>query len=161
MAKRREVIWTPGAKTDLDEVVAFIAKDAPSAGLTFLEEVLTAADSLETLSERGRLVPERASPQIRELFIKHYRLLYEIYPDEVHIPFLVSSTVPATSGHRKAVTPSRPSTAPKLHSDPNCHFSRDEPQSGRSESRHRRETVTGPAFVTNGGWKGWVRRLAP
>lgn len=85
MAKRREVIWTPGAKTDLDEVVAFIAKDAPSAGLTFLEEVLTAADSLETLAERGRLVLERASPQMREIFIKHYRLLYEIPPDEGHI----------------------------------------------------------------------------
>lgn len=58
MAQQREVIWTAGARTELDEVVAYIAKDSPTAALAFLEEVLTAAESLMTLSEHGRMVPE-------------------------------------------------------------------------------------------------------
>lgn len=85
MAKQREVIWTAGARTDLDEIVAYIAKDSPTAALAFLEEVLTTAESLMTLSERGRMVPELQEPDVRELFIKRYRLFYEVWTDRVHI----------------------------------------------------------------------------
>lgn len=49
MAKQREVIWTAGARTDLDEIVAYIAKDSPTAAIAFLEEVLTTAEGLMTL----------------------------------------------------------------------------------------------------------------
>ncbi len=70
MAKRREVIWTAGARTDLDEIVASIAKDSPTAARVFLEEALTTAESLMTLSERGRIVPELQEPGVREVFIK-------------------------------------------------------------------------------------------
>lgn len=85
MAKRREVIWTPGARTDLDEIVAYIANDSPASALAFLEEVLSTADSLGTLSERGRVVPELAHPNVRELFIRSYRLFYEIRRNDVTI----------------------------------------------------------------------------
>lgn len=85
MAERREVVWTPGARTDLDEIIAYIARDSPSAALAFLEKSLQAAESLATLSERGRVVPELNDPRVRELFIKSYRLLYEIQEYEVHV----------------------------------------------------------------------------
>ena len=83
MAKRREVVWTPGARTDLDEIVAYIADDSPAAALAFLEKVHSKADSLSTLSERGRVVPELADPNVHELLIHNYRLLYEIHGTEV------------------------------------------------------------------------------
>ncbi len=38
-----------------------------------------------TLSERGRIVPELQKPAVRELFIKKYRLFYEVWPDRVHV----------------------------------------------------------------------------
>ena len=85
MAKQREVIWTAGARTDLDEIAAYLAKDSPTAALAFLEEVLTTAESLMTLSERGRIVPELQEAGVRELFIKRYRLFYEVWEDTVHI----------------------------------------------------------------------------
>jgi plasmid stabilization system protein ParE len=81
----RAVIWTPGARTDLDEIVAYIAGDSLQAALAFLEEALESADSLATLSERGRVVPELNDPIVRELFIKRYRLLYEIHEREIHV----------------------------------------------------------------------------
>lgn len=83
--RRREVIWTPGARTDLDEIIAYIARDSLPSALTFLEEALETAESLATLSERGRVVPELNDPSVRELFVQRYRLLYEIHEHEVHV----------------------------------------------------------------------------
>jgi len=53
--------------------------------LAFLEEVLNTDDPLATPSERGRIVPEYHNPLVRELFIKHYRLLYEIQGRAVYV----------------------------------------------------------------------------
>ena len=83
--RRRAVIWTPGARDDLDEIITYIAKDSLPYALAFLEEALQTAESLATLSERGRVVPELNDPIVRELFIKRYRLLYEIHEQEVHV----------------------------------------------------------------------------
>jgi plasmid stabilization system protein ParE len=46
--ERREVIWTTSALNELDDIVTYIAKDAPLSALAFLEEVLNTADSLDT-----------------------------------------------------------------------------------------------------------------
>jgi len=85
VATQRTVIWTPGARIDLDDIVAYIANDSPSSAHAFLEAALDAAESLDTLSERGRVVPELDDPNVRELFVKRYRLLYEIQKNEIHI----------------------------------------------------------------------------
>ena len=85
MAKRREVVWTSGARTDLDEIVAYIANDSPPSALAFLEEVSGKAESLSTLSERGRVVPEIGDPNVRELLIRTYRLFYEVRENEVTV----------------------------------------------------------------------------
>lgn len=90
MAKeQREVIWTASAQKELDDIVAYIAKDAPLAALAFLNEVLATAETLATLASRGRIVPELQQPRIRELFIKHYRLLYEIEDRTVYVLGLI------------------------------------------------------------------------
>ncbi len=83
--ERREVIWTTSARNELDDIVTYIANDAPLSALALLEEVLHTADSLTTLSEHGRIVPEFQNPLVRELFVKHYRLLYEIQNGAVYV----------------------------------------------------------------------------
>ena len=87
--ERREVIWTTSARNELDDIVGYIAKDAPLSALAFLEEVLATADTLVTLAKRGRMVPELQNPRIRELFIKRYRLLYEIEDRVVYVLGLI------------------------------------------------------------------------
>ena len=85
MAARRRVIWAPRAQAALDEAVEFVAQDSVSGAFRVLEQALAAADSLATLSERGRIVPEFSQPNTREIFVFRYRLLYEVEPDAVHI----------------------------------------------------------------------------
>ena len=43
-----------------------------------LEAVLEAAESLATLSNRGRLVPELDDAVTREIFVRDVRLIYEV-----------------------------------------------------------------------------------
>jgi len=62
---------------------------SPLSALAFLEEVLATADTLVTLAKRGCMVPELQNPRIRELFIKHYRLLYEIEDRAVYVLGLI------------------------------------------------------------------------
>lgn len=76
----RDVIWAPSAYADLDQVLA--QREDP-AGL--LEAVLEAAESLSTLSDRGRLVPELDDAVTRELFVQDFRLMYEVSSAHVFI----------------------------------------------------------------------------
>ena len=69
----------------LDEAVEHIARDSHDAAISLLLEVLAAGDSLATMSERGRLVPELDHPQLRELFVKRYRLIYRVTGDTVQM----------------------------------------------------------------------------
>jgi len=54
-----------------------------------LEEVLDAAESLSTLSERGRLVPELDDAVTREIFVRDFRLMYEVSSAHVLIVAVV------------------------------------------------------------------------
>ena len=54
-----------------------------------MEEILTASRSLNIFAERGRLVPEISNPNIRELLIKEYRLIYNIEEQRIVILGLI------------------------------------------------------------------------
>jgi plasmid stabilization system protein ParE len=82
---RREVIWTQRARDALDEAAAFVAEDSPEAAVNLVERALDAAESLSTLSERGRIVPELDDPTVREIFVYRYRLVYEVAPSQVTV----------------------------------------------------------------------------
>lgn len=89
VARRRRVVWTLGAQRELDEAVAHIAAEAPQAARGTLGRILDGAGSLATLSERGRVVPEREDPMVRELLIDPFRLLYSIGDEEVVVLGLI------------------------------------------------------------------------
>jgi plasmid stabilization system protein ParE len=69
----------------LDDVVSYIAQDSRPAAERLLIQALEAASSLDVFSERGRLVPELDQPNVRQLLVHRYRLIYEVTPDEVQV----------------------------------------------------------------------------
>ncbi len=86
MAERpRRVVWTPGAREGLNDTLEFIAEDSPAAASRVLDVVLDAADSLQLLSLRGRIVPEISDDRVLEIFVFSYRLIYEVSDDQVQI----------------------------------------------------------------------------
>jgi plasmid stabilization system protein ParE len=81
----RTVRWTETAAEDLNEAAAFIARDSQYYAAAFVREVRRAARSLSFSPERGRLVPESDRTDIREIFVKSYRLIYQVTNREVFI----------------------------------------------------------------------------
>ena len=69
----------------LDDAVAYLAQDSRAAAERLLIDALSTASSLNAFSERGRVVPEWNQPNVREIFVQRYRLLYEVMPDQVQI----------------------------------------------------------------------------
>ena len=86
MARRvRKVIWTETGQNTLDEAIAYIAQDSLTAAQRLLTTALDTAESLSVLSEHGRIVPELKQPDIRELMVRRYRLIYEVFDAKVEI----------------------------------------------------------------------------
>jgi plasmid stabilization system protein ParE len=46
---------------------------------------MEAVASLATLSERGRLVPELRDRRTRQIFVRDYRVMYEVHDDRVAV----------------------------------------------------------------------------
>ena len=81
----RTVRWTETAAQDLEEVAEFIGRDSRFYAAALVREARVAARSLRAFAERGRVVPEIDAPDIRELFIRSYRLIYQVTADHVFI----------------------------------------------------------------------------
>lgn len=81
----RTVRWTESAAKDLDEAAHFIGRDSRFYAKALVREARAAARSLRTLADRGRVVPEFDAPDIRELFIRSYRLIYRVTASRVFI----------------------------------------------------------------------------
>ena len=79
------IAWTESAWQDLESAVAYIANDSPRYGSALMDEARFAARSLRRFPKRGRLTPELNDPTVRELFVKQYRLIYEVSGDRVVI----------------------------------------------------------------------------
>ncbi|MEA3416904.1 MAG: type II toxin-antitoxin system RelE/ParE family toxin [Thermodesulfobacteriota bacterium] len=81
----RTIKWTESATSDLEEVAEFIARDSRFYASVVVREARKAARSLGVSAERGRIVPERNSSDIRELFLWSYRLIYKVTFHHVYI----------------------------------------------------------------------------
>jgi len=85
----RSVVWARRARS---LAVAHIREESPGAARSFGSAVVRAARSLSTLSERGRTVPELGQPDVRELLLGRYRLVYEVFPDTVAVLRLIHAS---------------------------------------------------------------------
>lgn len=85
----KKIIWTNEVYEDIESTAEYILKDSPFYASAFVEEVLLVGKSLKQLPERGRQVPEVNDNDVREVFVKKYRLIYKIKEDRVIILALI------------------------------------------------------------------------
>jgi toxin ParE1/3/4 len=50
-----------------------------------VERIIQGVERLASLPESGRVVPERSDPQLREVIVRPYRVVYRIRPGAVEI----------------------------------------------------------------------------
>lgn len=81
----RAVEWAGRARSDLRLAVEYIHRTSPESAKAFLSQVFQTTQSLSTFSERGRVVPDLNDPEIRQVLVGRYRVLYEVHSDAVWV----------------------------------------------------------------------------
>jgi plasmid stabilization system protein ParE len=81
----KQLIWSPRAAADLEAIREHIAYDSELyAGLT-VSRLVAAPSRLIQFPELGRVVPEFGQPDLRELIVRPYRLVYRLRGEIVEI----------------------------------------------------------------------------
>jgi len=80
-----KIAWTRRALEDLIEIEHYISKDNPQTAIRFTDHIIEKCENLANHPDMGRVVPELSSPQIRELIIKNYRIVYQYTTVEIQI----------------------------------------------------------------------------
>ncbi len=70
------VRWTNQAVDDLRSIRTFIERDSPRYARLVIERLFESVSRLEAFPRSGRVVPEIGRPEIRELIVGEYRVVY-------------------------------------------------------------------------------------
>ena len=83
------VEWSGPAKRDLKQIHNYIAQDSKYYAKNVVRNIVNKSETLEPFPKAGRMVPEINDPNVREIFVYSYRLIYEITPKRVEILAIV------------------------------------------------------------------------
>jgi len=83
------VEWSGPAKRDLKQIHDYIAQDSKYYAKNVVQNIVGKSGTLEPFPKVGRMVPEINDPNVREIFVYSYRLLYEVRPNRVEILAIV------------------------------------------------------------------------
>jgi plasmid stabilization system protein ParE len=73
-----KVFLSGDALSDLERIIAYVARHNPPAAERLGNQLLDAALSLCTMPERGRMAPEFRQAELRELIFRSYRVIYRM-----------------------------------------------------------------------------------
>lgn len=79
------MIIAPSARTDLEDIVRYIARHNRDAAARLGYELITRAEGLAQFPEIGRQVPEFKQSNLREVICRSYRIIYRLRRDEERI----------------------------------------------------------------------------
>ena len=102
----REVTWTLNALEDLQSAAVYIELDSSYHAGAFVQAVFQATESLSEFAERGRLVPELESDNMRELVVGRYRLIHRARANSVVVIRLIHGARDFRSAWRSRETES-------------------------------------------------------
>jgi len=79
------VRWTTRALADLREIGSYIARDNPEAARRWIERLRDRARKAALHPAAGRMVPERERPDLREVFVGSYRIIYRARAEGIDV----------------------------------------------------------------------------
>ena len=84
-----EVIWSPSALQDAEDIAEFISRDSPEHAALFIERLIEKTDRLAEYPLSGRIIPEIGRENTREIIYGTYRIMYLIETQEVWITGII------------------------------------------------------------------------
>ena len=80
-----KVTFTPTARRQFLEALAYIHADSPSAAVAFRDKAESSLSSLRDFPESGRTLPDFPDLAFREVIVAPYRFFYRIKEETVWI----------------------------------------------------------------------------
>ncbi len=82
-----QIYWTSQAYADLDSIFDFLGRTSEHYAAAVVQKLVLAVGRLETFPVSGRVVPEYAREDVREVIHAPYRIVYRRleHENEVHI----------------------------------------------------------------------------
>lgn len=77
------VRWTERAVADLFAIGDYIALDNPRDARSWVERLRQRAEVAAELPNLGRVVPEIGRSDVREVFVRAYRIVYRVVDDAI------------------------------------------------------------------------------
>jgi plasmid stabilization system protein ParE len=75
--------WTARAVADLLAIGDYIAAHNPSAARSWVERLRKRATDAARTPRGGRVVPELGRDDVREVFVRTYRIVYRLASDDI------------------------------------------------------------------------------
>lgn len=80
-----DLIWSPRSAADLEEIRAFIEVNSTAYADLTVRRLVASVERLRIFPDSGRMVPERQSPELREVLLGNFRIVYRRKPAVVEI----------------------------------------------------------------------------
>lgn len=80
-----KLVWTKEALLRLQEIEGYIGQDNPNIAISFVDTLISLAETLKDNQKKGRVVPELSIENIRERLHKNYRIVYLIKKNSIEI----------------------------------------------------------------------------
>ena len=77
------VDWSNPALDDIQAIFDYIAQDSAIYAQGFVEQLFASSDRLAVFPYSGRIVPEAENPDIREIIVQSYRVMYRVEASRV------------------------------------------------------------------------------
>ncbi len=79
------VKWSDRARRDLIEIDRFIARDDPEGARVWIRRLRQRARKAAQMPRAGRVVPEFGRPDVREVLLRGYRIVYLVGKRDITI----------------------------------------------------------------------------
>ena len=85
------VHWTETAINHLLAIYEYIAQNSPVYAQAMVAKVLNRSEQLAAFPRSGRIVPEYAAEDLREIIEKPYRIIYRIQLEQIDVVAVIHS----------------------------------------------------------------------
>ena len=79
------IIWSPRSLRDLQAIHEYIAADSEVYGNLTIARIFAATERLSSFPYSGRVVPEMDKPQIREIIVGPFRVVYRVGEELIEV----------------------------------------------------------------------------
>ena len=83
--KAHPIQWSARAMRDLEEIAAYIARDNPQAARKSIAKLRKTAEGAAKMPLAARVVPEIQRDDVREVFLRSYRIVYGVHDDHIFV----------------------------------------------------------------------------